>query len=249
MQCLRIDYRYFQTQLIPEVLKMVALLFILTVAVFVMFDYFVRRRGGGPAVAGQETVRSDDSERAPVVAARYRIPDGVLFSPNHAWAVLEESGTVRVGIDDFARSILGGVDRVVSRSAGEHVKKGDEIFTLRHDGRSVPVRSPIDGVVERVNAEYAGRRSPAPSDPLSNEWLCQIRPRDASSLFAGLRIGAAARDWFDRETQRLRVLLATIRPDDQLLGQTLQDGGEPVWGLSEYLSDDEWEQIRTKLLR
>jgi glycine cleavage system H lipoate-binding protein len=188
-----------------------------------------------------------DAGRTPSVPA-FRVPAGVLFSPGHSWLILQESGRFSVGIDDLARSLIGEVDEVVSLRSGEHVKTGEEIISLRRGHRRLVVSAPIDGIVEDVNTHYPGHNVPAHDDSLSNEWLCRIKPDSPESVFGDMRIGGAALKWFDREVDRVKVLLATLRPHNGLVGQTAQDGGAPAWGLSDHLSDEEWRLVQKKIL-
>jgi glycine cleavage system H protein len=238
---------------------MVALLFLVTVAAFLTVEYVARRRRGrrarganvSPTASTREAARvSYDPYDDPtaVVSSVFRLPDGVFFGPGHTWVFLEESGTARVGVDDFARSLLGSIDRVVSHHAGQEVSRGDVVLTLHHGNRWLPVRSPIEGMVEDVNASFAGRRPPGPNDSVSGEWLYRIKPNDTAAQLGGLHLGSAAREWIGREVDRLKVMLATLRPGDPVLGATMQDGGSPVWGLCDHLTDEEWRQIQNKIL-
>jgi hypothetical protein len=59
-------------------------------------------------------------------------------------------------------------------------------------------------------------------------------------------LGRSAREWLDREVERLRVFLATITPRHPVLGDTMQDGGLPVAGLTEYLDESGWQKLRER---
>jgi glycine cleavage system H lipoate-binding protein len=228
---------------------MVALLFVL-VLIAVLTAQTIWSRGGERSrdrvAARPERPYVPARRTAPVPA--FRVPAGVLFSPGHSWLILQETGGFVVGIDDLARSLIGEVDEVVSLRSGEHVEAGEEIVTLRRGNRSISVSAPVAGVVEDVNAHYPGRAIPAYDDSFSNEWLCRIRPDNTESVFGDMRIGGAALEWFDREVDRVKVLLATLRPHNGLVGQTAQDGGAPAWGLSDHLSDEEWRLVLKKIL-
>jgi glycine cleavage system H lipoate-binding protein len=229
---------------------MVALMFILALLA-VLGIQAIWSRG---KTRSRARVAAPREEPEPTVAAArptappFRMPAGVLFSPAHSWLILQETGGFAVGIDDLARSLIGKVDEIVSLRSGEHVNAGDEIVELRRGRRRMALTAPVAGVVEDVNARYPGHNVPKSDDSLSNEWICRIRPDNTESVFGDMRIGNAATEWFDREIDRVKVLLATLRPHNGLVGQTAQDGGAPVWGLSDQLSDEEWRMVQKKFL-
>ena len=228
---------------------MVALMFIIVLLAALTIQAFWSRGGerSRERIAELPDRKNADTSRTPSAPA-FRVPAGVLFSPGHSWLILQESGGFSVGIDDLARSLIGDVDEVVSLRSGEHVQAGEEIIALRRGRRRLVVSAPIDGFVEDVNPHYPGHNVPVPDDSLSNEWLCRIRPDITESVFGDMRIGAAALKWFDREVDRVKVLLATLRPYNGLVGQTAHDGGAPAWGLSDHLSDEEWRLVQKKIL-
>jgi len=234
---------------------MVAILLFLSVLVIVAVDYFLQRRkpqvgsNGGKAVSRAELGPAGGGP-AQVRQARvhYRVPDGVFFDPGHTWLLLEETGVVKTGVDDFARSILGEVDGIVTRSVGEPVRKGEKILTLRRGNRTVSFRAPLDGVIDSVNTNHIRRHDPESTGLLSAEWVYRISPSDTSSMLDGLRIGQQAKTWLDRELRRIKVLLSTLAPEQRQLGETFQDGGTLVWGVIDQMSDEEWKQVRSKIL-
>ena len=227
---------------------MVALLVLFTILCFLTVDYLVQRRQAA-AVAVAQTAHPAGAVSAmahPAAQLRYRTPNGVFFDPGHTWLFLEESGSTRLGINDFAQSILGKVDSVQTRAVGDRVKKGDVIVKLRHGERTATFRAPIDGVIEDVNSELLESHEMFGAEPFSSGWVYRIKPTNTTVLQKSLLLGESAKDWLSREVQRLKVILSTVAPANPVLGQTLQDGGLPAYGLIDYLSEAEWKQIQEK---
>jgi glycine cleavage system H lipoate-binding protein len=54
----------------------------------------------------------------------FRIPQGYYLHSGHTWIKVEESSTVRVGIDEFAQRLLGPFDRIEAPLLGKEVKQG-----------------------------------------------------------------------------------------------------------------------------
>lgn len=221
---------------------MVALLVVLTILVFLTVDYFVQRRRDDAAA-----IRAADSKPALARFGRtgYRVPQGVFFDRGHTWAYLEESGDARLGVNDFAQSVLGEITELVTRAPGETVEAGDVILEWRHGQRSVPFRTPVAGIVTAVNPEVSGREELLSIEPQSASWICKIRPTDTAA-FSHLMLGKTATDWLQREVGRLKVFLSTICPGHPTLGHTMQDGGLPAYGLIDFFDDAEWNKLRDK---
>ncbi len=227
---------------------MVALLVLLTILCFLTVDYLVQRRQTA-AVAVTQMARPAGAVSAmahPAAQLRYRTPSGVFFDPGHTWLFLEESGSTRIGINDFAQSIIGKIDSVKTRALGDRVQKGDVLLKLLHGDRTATFRAPIDGVIEEVNTELLERHEMFGAEPFSSGWVYRIKPSNTSVLQKSLLLGESAKDWLSREVQRLKVILATVAPANPVLGQTLQDGGLPAYGLIDFLSEPEWKQIQEK---
>lgn len=226
---------------------MVALLVVLTILVFLTVDYFLQKRHA--AVAALTSMVPERS--APVGffgRAGYRVPQGVFFAPGHTWLHLEESGTARLGVNDFAQSIVGDIDEMITREPGETVRKGDTILQIRHGDRAVAFRSPVDGVIRDVNPDVVGRHEILSMEPQSASWIYRIKPDDTSSMLDGMMLGTAAKEWLRREASRLKVFLSTIAPEHPVLGATMQDGGLPGYGLIDFMDDSEWNTVREKFL-
>lgn len=227
---------------------MVALLVLLSILCFLTVDYLVQRRQTA-AVAVAQMARPAGAVSAmahPAAQLRYRTPNGVFFDPGHTWLFLEESGSARIGINDFAQSILGKVDSVQTRALGDMVKKGDVLLKLRHGDRTATFRAPVDGVIEDVNSELLESHEMYGAEPFSAGWVYRIKPASTTAFQKSLLLGESAKDWLSREVQRLKVILATVAPANPVLGQTLQDGGLPAYGLIDFLNETEWKQIQEK---
>jgi glycine cleavage system H protein len=173
---------------------------------------------------------------------------GVYFDPGHTWVYLEESGVARVGITDFASDIIGTVDTAEPRTPGETVQQGEALLRLRRGDRSATFRSPIDGVVEKVNMAPVKNLNTDPSEEYVSSWIYKIQPKDTSIIPKVLMLGEAAKSWLDHEIERLTVFLATTAPTSSILGPTAHDGGLIAQGLIDSLSETDWEKLQEKFL-
>src|SRR4030066_1059870 len=72
----------------------------------------------------------------------FNVPAGIFVSKNHTWVNIEMNGTARVGIDDFVRKILGKIDEVELPALNKNIKKGELLFSIRHDSHTINICSP-----------------------------------------------------------------------------------------------------------
>jgi CheY-like chemotaxis protein len=140
------------------------------------------------------------------------IPGGTFISPGHVWARIEDSGRVRVGLDDLARKALGSVDDVMMPAIGVRLERGDVLATLTSGGRAARLLSPICGAIATINENVRRRASEIVASPYIRGWLCTLEPVDLSTDIAALRIGKSASDWYHEEIERLRRVSVHGRP-------------------------------------
>src|SRR5512144_417024 len=85
---------------------MTVLLVIVTFAVFILIASLLTRRAMARKAALHAT-REAFVRPEPVWVAGYELPDGLHYHRGHTWVRVEDGETVAVGIDDFARRLIG----------------------------------------------------------------------------------------------------------------------------------------------
>lgn len=218
---------------------MIFFLVILTFAACILVDYALRRRSERLAAAAAPAARGD--EAAPTDRAGYRVPGGVFVHGGHTWAFLLPSGEARVGIDEFARGVMGRIDRVELPAPGAAVRQGGRAFTVVQGRKRIDLVSPLDGTVSAVN-EDAGALA---GDPYQSGWLVAVKPANLAHNLKRLRIAADAAAWLEKETRRFAEFIALHYARPQEVGVTMQDGGQAAAGALEKV-DGELLQIVVK---
>ena len=160
---------------------------------------------------------------------------GLFYHPGHTWIMPEGSGSVRVGLDDFGRKLVGDIRSVDLPPTGSRVRRGEAAVQVDCGTKHARLLSPVDGVVTAVNEAVAREGSTLERDPYGKGWLFTAEVSDRG--FTSLPTGSAAIDWMNRETGRLSMFLHGE------LGVTAADGGEIVPRPPEMLSDDQWEHL------
>jgi glycine cleavage system H lipoate-binding protein len=224
-----------------EVGSVTAILVALTIAVFLAVDFWHDRRRARVAAPAR---RALDEALDPDM---FLHPDGLFYGSGHTWARLEANGTVRVGIDDFARRLLGRIDRIEVPPTGTKLGPRDAALVVRQQGKSAAFASPVEGFVCAVNEAVLRDPASLRGDLFGSGWLLQLEPRRLADNLRRLRVGDEARGWLREEVVRLRDFLAG-QVTATAVGATLQDGGLPVEGMLEHLDDKAWERFESEFL-
>jgi glycine cleavage system H protein len=225
---------------------MTVLLVILTFAVFIAIDFFAVRRGaapgGAPPRAPPHDVPPPVAAPEPTWVAGYQLPEALHYHRGHTWAQILDEQTVAVGMDDFARRLLGSARDVTLPAVGAWLAQGDRGFGVRVDGRSAELLSPVAGEVVEVNSALRDQPTLMTDDPYGRGWAFKLRPDRLTVNLRNLMSGRLARRWLEeaRESLDLRVMA--------LSGSVLQDGGEPTADFGRHLPTDEWKRLVREFL-
>ncbi|MBI5479295.1 MAG: (2Fe-2S)-binding protein [Deltaproteobacteria bacterium] len=186
----------------------------------------------------------------PIEVHGYLVMPERHYHPAHVW-VERIDGHVRLGVDDFAQRLLGGVVEVRPlKERGADVQAGEILWELLlAKGRTARLRAPLAGQLVRINDGVLRDPTLLGKAPFSRGWMCLVRPAQADAELAALRYRAAAvpyfrvldadpvGDWLGEEVEKLQRLLAGRT------GEVLTDGGVPRRNLPEVLSEDDWRQV------
>ena len=156
------------------------------------------------------------------------VDEGMLVHSFHTWMAEQSKGTLRLGVDGFARAILGGVDRVVPCVGKGSIKEGAPLVVLSAQGRSITLFSPMDGEILGINETLTAKA--VAEDPLGQGWLVQIRPARAPIAGSTWRGKTTLRRWWREEFLRLREAALSATTPNEAVGVSMADGGAPMPG-------------------
>lgn len=202
----------------------------------VPFWVFIMRRREQPALAAAS---ASEAERGP---GWFRVPAGFHFHRGHTWARPDEAGLLRVGMDDFARLLIGRPQSFALPGVGDRVTQGESGWSVKVDGRDVSLLSPVGGEIAEVNAEALTNPAVVQDDPYGRGWLFKVRPSATGGGLKNLLPAPLARTWMAETSNRLSTMMA---PD---VGMVLQDGGVLMSGMARELAGDEWPKLVAELL-
>jgi len=213
---------------------MTVLLVIATFAFFILVDYLASRRVPTVLEAKQP---AEPVPVEPVWVAGYQLPEALYYHRGHTWARPIDGDTVLVGVDDFARRLLGHANSVRLPAVGTWLRQGAAGFGLDVDGRRAELVSPIEGEVLAVNPALAEKPGLATDDPYGRGWLLKVRAADLGLGLRNLLSGSLARRFMEDAREGLDLRLMALS------GSVLQDGGEPVADFARHLSSDDWRRL------
>jgi DNA-binding response OmpR family regulator len=150
------------------------------------------------------------------------VPGGVYVSAEHTWARVEMTGEVRVGLDDFFHKSIGPVAAITLPEPGRRVRRGEPLFELRVDGKTLDFTAPVDGKVVQVNHDLDYQLELMRLRPYEQGWICTLDPEQLAADLDRLTIGADSVDWYQAEVRRYTDRLAA-----ELAAETAVDKKSP----------------------
>jgi glycine cleavage system H protein len=220
---------------------MTVLLVILTFSGFILLDLLLSRREERREAPVRVQVPATVPVE-PVWVAGYQLPEDRHYHRGHTWARVLDDGSVAVGMDDFARRLVGNAERVALPRVGSWLRQGETSFGLGLDGREARFVSPVEGEVVEVNEALQREPQLATDDPYGRGWFAKLRAGDTARGLRNLLSGSLARRFMQDAREGLDLRLMALS------GSVLQDGGEPVADFARQLPDEEWKRLVSDLL-
>ena len=146
-------------------------------------------------------------------------PGNYYLHRGHAWAALEDTGEVRVGLDDFSQKILGTADELKVPATGTVVYQDHICLAVVKDEKKASFEAPVDGMITAVNTKVLKNPRLLHDDPYGEGWLFKIKPANLQRNLDNLLTGEKNAAWIGHESHRLLNLMETAA------GVTLPSGG------------------------
>lgn len=124
------------------------------------------------------------------------LPNDRKYAKSHEWAKLENDGTVRIGISDFAQEQLGDVVYVELPETERKVKAGQAVAVVESVKAASDIYSPVSGEVVEINGALADAPEAINQDPYA-AWFFRVKADNPAELDAlldaeGYRASAGA---------------------------------------------------------
>ncbi|HLH08798.1 MAG TPA: glycine cleavage system protein H [Terriglobales bacterium] len=197
---------------------------LLTFLIIISISYFMRH--GQLPLEEAEHAKTSLPAMNPVMIREsgFEVPKGFCFHPGHTWACDEGRQNARMGIDSFAASLFGRIDKIEVAGLNRWVRQGQKLCTITRDGVTAEFLSPVEGVVVAVNHDALRDPSLVTKDPYNSGWICVIKAPEMEVNLKNLLQGGMISTWMQNSVRRLQSYAAP-------LGAATADGGLPVEGL------------------
>lgn len=179
------------------------------------------------------------TETEKVKFGEFAIPGGVFISEGHTWASVAQDGSVRIGIDDFAKKLIGEIDDIEFPNLGMNISKGQPLFSIKQKNRIVKFNSPLSGIVAKINHELKEELHSLNYSVYEKNWICTIDADKLDSELPKLKIGKNAVEFYQNEIDKFLKEMKNILKDD-----TKSD--ELIWGEINNLEEKNWYYITSE---
>jgi glycine cleavage system H lipoate-binding protein len=173
----------------------------------------------------------------------FKVPQGYYLHNGHTWVKIEEGSSVRIGVDDFALSLLGPLDRVEAPLMGKVMKQGEPQVLLSRGAHKAKLLSPLSGVITAVNPQLREQGNLANQDPYTEGWVMTLHPQNLRKEIKDLMIAQQTAEFLEQEVDRLHHLIEEVSAPLAADGGYL---GKDVFGAMPQLG---WERLTRSFLR
>lgn len=179
----------------------------------------------------------------------FSIPGGVFISDSHTWVSMNQEGIGKVGIDDFAKKLIGKVESIDLPNLSMKVKAGQPLFTIRQGNRKVIFNSPVTGIVASINTILKENPDALDVTPYDRNWICAIDPDDIDSEIKNLHIGKSAVSFFQNDIEHFKSVMKEILKAEKKEEDEYVNENQLYIGQLEKLSDMNWEKVVSEFFR
>jgi CheY-like chemotaxis protein/glycine cleavage system H lipoate-binding protein len=176
----------------------------------------------------------------------FAIPGGVFISQGHCWVSMEQDGNVKVGIDDFAKKLIGKIDTIEFPNLSMVVKTGQPLFTIKQGNKTMTFNSPVSGKVIKLNKPLQYDIELLNVTPYDSNWICEVDAENIDTELKNLKIGKTAISFYQDDIEHfVELRKKTLKP--------VKDGeyenGEIYYGELEALDEPNWNKVSIEFFK
>lgn len=222
---------------------LVALMFIITITIGLIVTKVREKKQ-------IETTASRQPRSYPVFSKENVLtPKGIYFAKNHSWLQIEKNGNAKIGIDDFLSKVFGIFSVKKIARSGQLIKRGEEIAEIEMSGKTLKIKSPIDGKIISVNKSVTENSTPIRQTPYEDGWIVNVEPLNLKENLLSLHIGEEVISWMKNEISRFKDFLSTLSPKMEPVGVTLYDGGNISEGILGLFDQETIQKFEKEFLK
>jgi len=221
---------------------MVILVVVLVFSAIVILDLVIERRRGIVLRAEGESRFHALAKAEPKWVAGFKLPASLNYHWGHTWAHWVSPQVAYVGMDDFARRLVGSKARFSTKPVGTQVSQGDGILAIKRNGHEASLLSPLTGEVVAINPELKANPGVVFGDNYGRGWIYKIKSPELFKEIPNLLSSTLAERWMEDTRDRFQhqLMLAT--------GSVIQDGGASIEDIGTNLDSEEWQALMSEFL-
>jgi len=178
----------------------------------------------------------------------FSIPGGVFIAKNHTWVSMNQEGIAKVGLDDFAKKLIGKIDAIELPNLGMNVKAGQPLYSVKQGNRSISFLAPISGKVSQINTILERNLSALNVTPYERNWVCALDAENLDLEIKELTIGKSAVSFYQEDIERFNSIMKDILQPEKSKGEYVEEGQLYI-GQLEKLNDVNWEKVVSEFFR
>ncbi len=171
----------------------------------------------------------------------FSIPGGVFIAINHTWVSMNQAGIAKIGIDDFAKKLIGRVYSIELPNLGMNVNAGQPLFTITQGNRSITFNSPISGKVSQINTILKDNIDALDVTPYEKNWVCALDAENLDNEIKEMHIGKSAVAYFQDEIGKFKTIFSEVIKSETKGDEYIEEG--LFIGQLEKLNDVNWNKI------
>jgi bidirectional [NiFe] hydrogenase diaphorase subunit len=156
-----------------------------------------------------------------------------FYDEGHIW-VKRINGSVRMGIDDFTRQIIGTIDDIKLPSVNSFISQGDPLCIISGNEKTLHLYAPLKGKIVDINPDIIDNPSLVSIAPHGRGWMLSVEPSDILQASKELLSGRSAIEWLKHESHKFYDFIReetemTLPPDGSIppdFGRTLK---KDIW--------------------
>jgi CheY-like chemotaxis protein/glycine cleavage system H lipoate-binding protein len=174
------------------------------------------------------------------------IPGGVFISPGHCWISMEQDGNVKIGIDDFAKKLIGKIDAIEFPNLGMNIKNGQPLFTVKQGRKTITFNSPVSGKIIRINKLLENNPESLNLTPYDANWICAVDTENLDTELKTLAIGKSAVSLYQDDIEHfINIKKKTLKP----VKEGEYENNDIYIGELESLDEPDWNKVSSEFFK
>jgi len=134
-----------------------------------------------------------------VLIEGYNFPEELYYHKDHAWAKIESSGNIRVGLDDFYQKSAGDITNIDIPFEGDEISQGETCGRVESEKWLGKLVTPLSGEIIKANEELELDPELINKSPYKKGWIMIVKPSNLVKELKSLLHGENVESWLKKE--------------------------------------------------